>query len=301
VRWIRTGLAAAPPVAGAARGIVRRAEQLSCIRARHPRPFGSRPPIGLAVCAIFRDEARYLAEWVTFHRVQGVERFWLYDNLSEDNWRAALAPEIASGLVTVTPWPDEPGQASAYIDCLKRHRTDARWVAFIDVDEFLFSPSGHSLPEVLRRFDRYPAVVANWRMYGTNGYAEPPAGLVIESYLLRGKDDHLDNRWVKAIVFPAKTTWAGSVHHFNHSGIPVGEDQRPQFHDTRLPATAKLLRINHYYTRSATDWERKRTRPVGSDGLIRETSVAPEDDVRDETILHFAPPLRQALASRTRG
>ena len=48
--------------------------RIGYLRARWPRPFGTRPPIGLAVCAIFRDEARYLAEWVSFHRVQGVEQ-----------------------------------------------------------------------------------------------------------------------------------------------------------------------------------------------------------------------------------
>ena len=59
-------------------------------RARWPRPLGTRPPIALAVCAIFRDEARYLAEWVSFQRVQGVERFYLYDNRSADDWRSEL-------------------------------------------------------------------------------------------------------------------------------------------------------------------------------------------------------------------
>src|SRR5262249_4424977 len=67
--------------------------RIGYLRARWPRPLGTRPPIGLAVCAIFRDEARYLAEWVSFHRVQRVERFYLYDNRSADEWRSELAPE----------------------------------------------------------------------------------------------------------------------------------------------------------------------------------------------------------------
>ncbi len=125
--------------------VVREAyRRIGYLRARWPRPFGTRPPITLAVCAIFRDEARYLAEWVTFHRVQGVERFYLYDNLSTDDWRSELEPEIAAGIVEVRHWPDVPGQASAYEDCLRRHRTDTRWIAFIDIDEFLFSPTGET-------------------------------------------------------------------------------------------------------------------------------------------------------------
>ena len=33
----------------------------------------------LAACAIYRDEADYLAEWIEFHRLCGFELFFLYD------------------------------------------------------------------------------------------------------------------------------------------------------------------------------------------------------------------------------
>lgn len=38
----------------------------------------------LSIGAIFKDEAPYLAEWIEFHRLVGVEHFFLYDNLSTD-------------------------------------------------------------------------------------------------------------------------------------------------------------------------------------------------------------------------
>src|SRR5262249_59468593 len=132
--------------------------RIGYVRARWPRPLGTRPPIGLAICAIFRDEARYLAEWVSFHRIQGVERFYLYDNRSTDDWRSQLAPEIAAGGVEVQDWPLVPGQGPAATDCIGRHRSGTRWIAFIDIDEFLFSPTGRPLPEVLRRFRSHPHV-----------------------------------------------------------------------------------------------------------------------------------------------
>src|SRR5690349_3747787 len=158
-------------------------------RERWAPPLGTRPPIALAVCAVFRDEARYLAEWVTFHRLQGVERFYLYDNRSSDDWRSELEPEIEAGIVEVQHWPFEPAQLGAYQHCLEHHRDDARWIAFIDLDEFLFSPTGRPLPEILRKFDTHPGVVANWRMYGTSGWERAPEGLVIENFVMRGPDD----------------------------------------------------------------------------------------------------------------
>jgi hypothetical protein len=251
------------------------------------------------VCAIFRDEAPYLAEWVAFHRIQGVERFWLYDNLSTDDWRFELEPEMRSGIVTVTPWPQEPGQKSAYIDCLNRHRNDARWIAFIDLDEFLFSPGGRSLPEVLRDFERHPSVVVNWRMYGTNGYQVPPEGLVVENYLMRGPDSFHDNRFLKPIVYPRKTAGpSDGPHYFRCRGIVVGEDHQPVRGYQREPPTVDLLRINHYCARSLAGFARKRARPSVWDGRL-DYSNLPPDEVRDEVALRFVPGLKAALGGRT--
>jgi len=38
----------------------------------------------LALCTCFQSEAPYLKEWIEFHKLQGVQHFYLFDNLSED-------------------------------------------------------------------------------------------------------------------------------------------------------------------------------------------------------------------------
>lgn len=268
------------------------------LRARRPRPWGTRPAIELAVCAIFRDEARYLAEWVAFHRIQGAERFYLYDNLSEDDWRTELAPEIEAGIVEVTHWPPEPGQMSAYEDCLERHRDEARWIAMIDVDEFLFSPTGAPLPEILRRFDTNPAVAVNRRFFGTNGHRRPADGLVTESYPMRARDDDWTNLLVKSIVYPRMTVGSHSAHTFRLRGVPVGEDGLPVPKATREPATADLLRINHYYAKSEEEFRRKSVTPRADSGTVTDRMGIPPDEVRDEAIQQFGERLKVALASR---
>jgi hypothetical protein len=276
------------------------ARLIGYLRARWPPPVGTRPAIGLAVCAIFRDEARYLAEWVTFHRLQGVERFYLYDNRSTDDWRSELEPELAGGTVEVSEWPHVPGQRTAYEDCLARHRLDARWIAFIDADEFLFSPTGRPLPDVLRDFDTYPGVVVNWRIYGANGWEHPPEGLVSYNYLMRGPDDHPANALVKSIVYPRRTLgWFESAHYFRLRGNPVGEDRRPALRQIRVPGSADLLRINHYYAKSEEQFRRKSARPNATSGTITDRFGIPPDAVRDEVVLQFGLRLRASLAQRS--
>ncbi len=282
----------------AARRARNRARKLGYVRERWPRPIGTRPPIGLAICAIFRDEARYLAEWVTFHRLQGVERFFLYDNRSSDDWQAVLAPEIKAGIVEALQWPFAYGQVGAYEHCLEQHREEARWIAFIDVDEFLFSPSGRPLPEILRGFDTQAGVVVNWRIYGANGYRQPPEGLVTENYLLRAPDDYPRNRWVKSIVNPRSVLGILSPHHFHLHTAPVDEHGVPARQWMRPFATAELLRINHYYAKSEEGFKEKvKRRPVNPDpGLAR--AKLPPDAVEDDLIMQFDRRLKEMLSSR---
>jgi hypothetical protein len=278
---------------------------LAYLRAQVPPPIGTKPPVELAVCAIFRDEAPYLAEWIAFHRLVGVERFYLYDNRSTDDWRAALAPELAEGVAEVIDWPHDRGQLSAYADCLDRHRTDTRWIAFIDIDEFLFSPTGRSLPDVLRAFRSWPGVAVCSRYFGFGGQDEPPDGLVTESYLMRAADAFEPNTWVKSIVFPRVTKGPADIpHHFlyRYSRSAAGEDGAPVVGADRIPPTADLLRINHYYTRSRAEYANKLVAPSGWGARAEHLRAAdprlPPDDVRDELILRWVPFLHRALQER---
>ena len=105
-----------------------------------------------AVCA-FKNEAPYLDEWLAFCASEGIDHVLLYDNASTDNAREVLRPWIDSGFVELLDWPlhwKSGSQIKAFKDALVRLRGRSRWAAFIDIDEFLFSPTGKRLPEVMQ-------------------------------------------------------------------------------------------------------------------------------------------------------
>ena len=117
-------------------------------------------PHYLTVCAIARDESRYLLEWIAYHRTVGVDHFVLFDNESTDAMPEMLARLAAAGIVTVIPWPTAPfpegPQVPAYGHAIHRFRDMTEWLAFIDLDEFLVPVTAADLPAVLRA---YPDVV----------------------------------------------------------------------------------------------------------------------------------------------
>jgi hypothetical protein len=264
----------------------------------------------LSICAVYRDEAPYLREWVEFHRLVGVERFFLYDNRSVDEHHEALAPYVEEGSVTVHGWPDWPAQIQAYDDCLKRHRDDSRWIAFIDLDEFLFSPEGTPLPEVLRGFEGHPGVGVNWAVFGSSGHRSRPPGLVIESYVRRSDDAGI-NRHIKSIVEPRRVRAFCVPHFFMYDhGLAVDERGRPitgpPYSHTDGVSFARL-RVNHYAVKSEEEFRLKLARgPADSSIPKRDRFTEAQlarmagqyNDLEDRAILMHLPELKEALARR---
>jgi hypothetical protein len=269
------------------------------------RPRSRAPDHYLAACAIYRDEADNLAEWLEFHRLVGFERFYLYNNFSSDHHLEVLARYIEEGLVVLHDWPHYPGQFQAYDHCIASHGAEARWIGFFDLDEFLFSPTYQPVSEVLTDYEQWPGICVNLPRFGTSGHKTKPEGLVIENYLVRLQV--LAERTVKSIVDPAAVDRCRNAHEFIYNRrSAVNEDGFPVHGTATKSASIERVRANHYYFKSEEQLRAKHTRRTADYAWERralpdsKTLAQLEADrgIRDETILHYAGPLREALAGR---
>jgi hypothetical protein len=272
---------------------------------RHEATFSCRvamPKTYLSICAIYRWEGDYLREWVAFHKLVGAERFYLYDNRSDDNHLEALGPYVADGTVELTSWPMFPGQVQAYTDCIQRHRLDSRWIAFIDIDEFLFSPTGKPLPEVLVGYERWPGVGVNRVTFGTSGHETRQPGLVLENYTRMLPN--APKTAVKSIVDPTRVAHALGPHHFEYlDGRPVDETGEPLDAQHARTDSCNVLRVNHYFTRSEEERMAKLHRPRAGGGKLRPETIRPGQGIRedrrsgvdDDAILGYLPALRAEM------
>ena len=270
------------------------------------------PAKAMALCAIFRDEGRHLEEWLQFHHIHGAEHFYLYDNESADDPLSVLDPWIRDGKVTYRRMPGRRQQLPAYADCLRRHREEARWIGFLDLDEFLFAPEIPDLREAMSRYEDAPGVGVNWTMFGSSGHVSPPTGLTTASYQLRAPIDLIFEgagpgtdsrggspeptvrphvaRHIKSIVDPAATRSVVSPHAF------VYEEQRLAV----TPAGATIgarpgisvsgsycegpLRLNHYWSRSLEEFDAKLLRGRADTGRTREAERARRQEKRMNAI-----------------
>ena len=265
-----------------------------------------RPPMPyLAVCACLGYDAPYLREWIEFHRLVGVERFFLYNNGDREAQRELLEPYVEEGVVVLHEWTVFPPQTPAYNHLLEEHREGARWVAVIDTDEFLFASTGQPLPEVLADYEAWPGVGVSRLTFGTSGHRTKPDGLVTESYL--GSFDSRVHRHIKTIIDPMRTTECLGPHHFRYedANLAVDENHYPILGATTAFTSFSRLRINHYYTRSEAEFRAKldRLRPDNAAPYPEQiwqqfvTALQNRGDTRDETILRYVPLLKERLAA----
>ena len=256
-----------------------------------------------AVCAV-KNEADDLLEWLHFHRLAGVDHFYLYDNASTDGTRA---------IIESFPWPEmityhyvdaDFGQKRAFHHAIDSYRNSSEWCAFIDADEFLYPVEGNSIKDVLKDVASAPAIAVHWLNFGSNGHKERPQGLCIESFTRRAPDDFPDHYVMKSIVRPDAIVAYLHPHQSLVLGCYVQEDGTPVFPiggRCSVPRHRRLA-INHYYTKSREQLlkKRERGRPLaeGDPERIRAMeffTLRDRNDVEDPAIQKFLPELRKLM------
>lgn len=239
----------------------------------------------LAVCIIVKDEAPYIKEWLDYHLMVGVKRFYIYDNESFDNLKQVLLPYIRQGVVIYQYYPGEAMQLNCYRDCLKQYGDKNEWIAFIDADEFIIPMENATIPEFLADYKEYPAVGVNWVSYDSNGHKEKPKGGVMENYTRVHYDENMvPFHLIKSIVRPQEVSKVVNPHFFLYKGdkLAVNENKEEIGGDLSerayiSPFSTNKIRINHYYCKSRAEAEAKVLRGSSDRDIRRRKSISAKE------------------------
>lgn len=209
----------------------------------------------LSICAIFKNEAKYLKEWIEYHRLLGVDHFYLYNIGSRDYFQLTLRPYIRDGIVTLINWPealsdqDESNadkwalstQIPAYENAINFiARNETKWLAIIGIDEFLVCPKGN-IKDLLKKYDQCPSISLSSDFFESAFEAFPKKPLVIQSLDLTSPPTSNINKSVEKMIFKPDLClgffWPPYRCRFKNSesGIVMNREE---------------LRINHYMNRT---------------------------------------------------
>ena len=211
-------------------------------------------PHTLSVMAIMKNEGPYLKEWLDYHILVGVEKFYLYDNESTDNTTEILKPYIEHGVVDYTYWPGKSQQQKAYTDAFNKHAFDTKWMAVIDLDEFIVPVNYNTIPEYLDTLPKnFAELIMGWVIYGSSGHKTKPDGLITENY-----KKHADKSCgVKSIVNPRLVYETLNPHTHEVAGFIIDENGNKlgrinQTDPGKIPTNK--IRCNHYVTKSFEEY-----------------------------------------------
>lgn len=231
----------------------------------------------VSICAIFKNEARYLREWIEYHRIVGVQHFYLYNNFSEDDFITILTPYINAGLVTLIEWPYAQSQMEAYKDCIDKYACESQWLGFIDLDEFVVPIQYDTIYDFLKTKRKRGSILIHWKCFGSAGKRDRDlSNLVIEDFN-ECWEKHSDvgkcfyNTRYKVLSDNVKNS---VLHHFlwtEYEGkqfLPVNVFDNVCFPGMPVGGgKAFPIQINHYVTKSYSEYQNKMR---GTDVYFRE-------------------------------
>ncbi|WP_444932174.1 glycosyltransferase family 2 protein [Microbulbifer sp. SSSA002] len=241
----------------------------------------------LGIAAIFKNELDYVLEWIAYHRLIGVNDFFVADNVSDDGTSELLESLDQLKVIKRVYFPrcgDDGPQMPAYNHILKRYGGSVDLLCYIDADEFIVNTNGLTLKDNLSEFKKNKdagAMALNWRNFGSSGNKFKEEGLVIERFTQASLLDHDFNRHIKTILKPSMVERMHVHECILRSGNYYSSNMKPSIFENGLafePKTKNVLfdriRINHYVVKSRQEHMANKERKGSGAGSLKRSKGA---------------------------
>jgi hypothetical protein len=231
----------------------------------------------ISLIGMFRDEGKYIEEWILYHYIMGIKDFAICCHQCTDN-----TPDILNklnqqhkDLNIVTVINNETNKSgwefknNIYTELCSLAKND--WCLCLDIDEFLTMDWNYVANIIEEKNIGGIAIYQN--IFGSSGHILCPKGLVIDNYLYRNSDAivlgfeyPLFNqasdlfKSVKILFNKQNLKRMVNAHEVILSTSIVNE-KLELFKKYKAERSTKHIKINHYFTKSLDDWQFKVSRP----------------------------------------
>ncbi|CAA2998889.1 glycosyltransferase family 92 RCOM_0530710-like [Olea europaea subsp. europaea] len=228
----------------------------------------------LCASTMVYNVGKFLKEWVFYHSRIGVEKFLLYDNGSDDDLGKVVEELVQEGFDVKTYfwlWPKT--QEAGFSHSAIYAKESCTWMMFMDVDEFVYSPSWQNSPEPSKSM-LHSLIWSTWSQFsssmkisltvskvgqlriechefGPSNHSTHPILGVTQGYNCRRK---LENRHKSILLLEAvDDSLLNVIHHFT---------LKPGFRSRKL--NSKNIVVNHYKYQAWPEFKAKFRRRVST-------------------------------------
>ena len=264
-----------------------------------------------------RNEGPYCLEWIAHHRAAGFTDFLIFTHDCTDGLRQIL--DLVPG-ITHVPFAPVPGKSVQWraMQLADKHTLmrSATWAMFFDCDEFLCldAPMSNLTDLIASVPEGTDAIALPWRLFGSSGLVDWTPGGTLDRFTMAAPDPFFlpAGHFFKALFRVDKFQKLGVHRPKNKKATQpkwslAGSAAAPDSFETddkrinlfgllTVPAKARL---NHYSTRSVTEFMIKRARGLPNRqtkkidlGYWAERNF---NTVHDDAIQHMLPATRSAL------
>ena len=197
----------------------------------------------LSVSSVFKNEAHILEEWILHYLHHGVEQFFLVNDNSNDDYMRII--DKYSNYITLMHndivTKDVGRQSRIYEKYFRQHLDKTKWMASIDLDEFLYSPTSVNIQNILRKYENYAQIRVDWLHFGSNEHTIQPHS-VVEGFTKRAVYESSKPYHSHKTIYQTHSLISFDVHSQRVNGPTV----HLKYDDTNKPD----LIINHYAIQS---------------------------------------------------
>ena len=278
------------------------------------------------------NEMPYIVEWIEFMRLQGVDRFIIYNDDSTDNVVLLRDFYLQRGEVNVhvLQRPGRHGdQNVAFHDCHARFGNTTTWMMISDTDEYFFSPRYGTVRDALNKMPPTVSVVhGNCVRYGTNGkvhrfryalrrglygllqYENECGQQILATHTHHGPDKRLskeqgilEEKLLATLPGCAKKPGWNVCYHgpgksiFRPEMVKQVDIHQPALYNGSYSSYMIDVRCNHFYLRTKDDAMLKAQQWHKEDPkrMFEDTDVAFWSAAQDDDMLRWVPALKARM------
>lgn len=210
----------------------------------------------LTIASCIKGEDDYIEDFIRFHWF--AEHFIFFDRDGENLTNKFKGRDN----ITVIRYPEPNTHHASHAAVVKNFQGFSRWIALIDCDQVLFSPTNDDVKVTLQEFEQYAQLQINWSSFGNNGHLTKTEGSVYERFIKCAALNHPTNNHTQGIidVTRCRAIVPPDPHRVlvKPGQISVDENHRNVGDTPHIsPPSQNKLFVAHYITKSKEEWDFK--------------------------------------------